>query len=44
VQVAESVDGYCEQVNDPETLQDVPKRELEANRSGKPAIIDVSVG
>jgi thiamine pyrophosphate-dependent acetolactate synthase large subunit-like protein len=43
VKVAESVDGYGEQVTDPEKLQDALKRGLEANRSGKPAIIDVIV-
>jgi thiamine pyrophosphate-dependent acetolactate synthase large subunit-like protein len=43
VKVAESVDGYGEQVTDPEKLQDVLKRGLEANRSGKPAISDVIV-
>lgn len=43
VKVAESVGGYGEQVADPEKLQDALKRGLEANRSGKPAIIDVSV-
>jgi acetolactate synthase I/II/III large subunit len=43
VKVAESVDGYGEQVTDPETLQDALKRGLDANRSGKPAIIDVIV-
>jgi hypothetical protein len=31
------------QVTDPEKLQDALKRGLEANRSGKPAIIDVIV-
>jgi len=41
VKVAESVGGYGEQVTDPEKLQDALKRGLEANRSGKPAIIDV---
>jgi len=30
-------------VNDPEKLQDGLKRGLEANQSGKPAIIDVIV-
>ena len=43
VKVAESVGGYGEQVTDPEQLQDALKRGLEANRSGKPAIIDVIV-
>jgi len=43
VKVAESVDGYGEQVTDPEKLQDALKRGLEANRNGKPAIIDVVV-
>jgi acetolactate synthase-1/2/3 large subunit len=43
VKVAESVGGCGEQVNDPEKLQDALKRGLEANRSGKPAIIDVIV-
>ena len=43
VKVAECVDGYGEQVTDPEKLQDALKRGLEANRSGKPAIIDVIV-
>ncbi len=43
VKVAESVGGYGEQVWDPERLQDALKRGLEANRSGKPAIIDVIV-
>jgi thiamine pyrophosphate-dependent acetolactate synthase large subunit-like protein len=43
VKIAESVAGYGEQVTDPEKLQDAPKRGLEANRSGKPAIIDVIV-
>jgi thiamine pyrophosphate-dependent acetolactate synthase large subunit-like protein len=43
VKIAESVGGYGEQVTDPEKLQDAPKRGLEANRSGKPAIIDVIV-
>jgi acetolactate synthase-1/2/3 large subunit len=43
VKVAESVGGYGEQVTDPEKLQDALKRGLEANRSGKPAIIDVIV-
>jgi thiamine pyrophosphate-dependent acetolactate synthase large subunit-like protein len=41
VKVAESVGGYGEQVTDPEKLQEALKRGLEANRSGKPAIIDV---
>jgi acetolactate synthase I/II/III large subunit len=41
--VAESVGGYGEQVSAPEKLQDALKRGLEANRSGKPAIIDVIV-
>ena len=41
VKVAESVDGYGETVADPEKLQDALKRGLEANRNGKPAIIDV---
>jgi acetolactate synthase-1/2/3 large subunit len=41
VKVAESVDGYGETVADPEKLQDALKRGLEANQSGKPAIIDV---
>jgi thiamine pyrophosphate-dependent acetolactate synthase large subunit-like protein len=41
VKVAESVGGYGEQATDPEKLQDALKRGLEANRSGKPAIIDV---
>jgi acetolactate synthase-1/2/3 large subunit len=43
VKVAESVGGYGEQATDPEKLQDALKRGLEANRSGKPAIIDVIV-
>lgn len=43
VKVAESVGGYGEQVTDPEKLQDALKSGLEANRSGKPAIIDVIV-
>jgi acetolactate synthase I/II/III large subunit len=43
VKVAESVGGYGEQVSDPEKLQDALKRGLEANQSGKPAIIDVIV-
>jgi len=43
VKVAESVGGYGEQVTDPEKIQDALKRGLEANRSGKPAIIDVIV-
>jgi thiamine pyrophosphate-dependent acetolactate synthase large subunit-like protein len=43
VKVAESVGGYGETVTDPEKLQDALKRGLEANRSGKPAIIDVIV-
>ena len=43
VKVAECVGGYGEQVTDPEKLQDALKRGLEANRSGKPAIIDVIV-
>jgi thiamine pyrophosphate-dependent acetolactate synthase large subunit-like protein len=43
VKVAESVGGYGEQVTDPEKLQDALRRGLEANRSGKPAIIDVIV-
>jgi thiamine pyrophosphate-dependent acetolactate synthase large subunit-like protein len=43
VKVAESVGGYGEQVTDPEKVQDTLKRGLEANRSGKPAIIDVIV-
>jgi thiamine pyrophosphate-dependent acetolactate synthase large subunit-like protein len=43
VKVAESVGGYGEQVTDPEKLQDALKRGLEANRSGKPSIIDVIV-
>jgi acetolactate synthase-1/2/3 large subunit len=43
VKVAESVGGYGEQVTDPEKLQDALKRGLEANRSGKLAIIDVIV-
>jgi acetolactate synthase-1/2/3 large subunit len=43
VKVAESVGGYGEQVSDPEKLQDALKRGLEANQSGQPAIIDVSV-
>ncbi len=38
-----TVDGYGEQVTDPEKLQDALKRGLEANQSGKPAIIDVIV-
>lgn len=42
MKVAESVDGYGEQVSDPEKLQDALKRGLEASRSGKPAIIDVT--
>src|SRR3970282_1052967 len=41
VKVAECVGGYGEQVTDPEKLQDALKRGLEANQSGKPAIIDV---
>ena len=44
VKVAESVGGYGETVTDPEKLQDALKRGLEANRNGKPAIIDVMVG
>jgi len=44
VKVAESVGGYGEQVTDPEKLQDALKRGLEANRSGKLAILDVIVG
>jgi len=43
VKVAESIGGYGEQVTDPETLQDALKRGLEANRSGRPVIIDVIV-
>jgi acetolactate synthase-1/2/3 large subunit len=43
VKVAESVGGYGEQVTDPEKLQDALQRGLEANRSGKPSIIDVIV-
>src|ERR1051325_4210794 len=43
VKVAQCVGGYGEQVTDPEKLQDALKRGLEANRSGKPAIIDVIV-
>ena len=43
VKVAECVGGYGEQVTDPEKLQDALNRGLEANRSGKPAIIDVIV-
>jgi thiamine pyrophosphate-dependent acetolactate synthase large subunit-like protein len=43
VKVAECVGGYGEQVTDPEKLQDALKRGLEANQSGKPAIIDVIV-
>jgi len=43
VKVAESVGGYGETVTDPERLQDALKRGPEANRSGKPAIIDVVV-
>jgi thiamine pyrophosphate-dependent acetolactate synthase large subunit-like protein len=43
VQVGESSSGYGEQVTDPEKLQDALKRGLEANQSGKPAIIDVIV-
>ncbi|HEY1233467.1 MAG TPA: thiamine pyrophosphate-dependent enzyme [Candidatus Binatia bacterium] len=43
VKVAECVGGYGEQVSDPEKLQDALKRGLEANRGGKPAIIDVMV-
>jgi thiamine pyrophosphate-dependent acetolactate synthase large subunit-like protein len=43
LEVAESVGGYGEQVTDPAKLQDTLKRGLEANRSGKPAIIDVIV-
>jgi acetolactate synthase-1/2/3 large subunit len=43
VKVAESVGGYGEQVTDPEKLQDSLKRGLEANRGGKPVIIDVVV-
>ena len=43
VKVAECVGGYGEQVTDPEKLQDALKRGLEANRSAKPAIIDVIV-
>jgi thiamine pyrophosphate-dependent acetolactate synthase large subunit-like protein len=43
VKVAECVGGYGEQVADPEKLQDALQRGLEANRSGKPAIIDVIV-
>lgn len=44
VKVAESVGGYGEQVTDPEKLQDALKSGLEANQSGRPAIIDVLVG
>ena len=33
---------YGEQVTDSEKLQDVLKRGLEANRNGKPAIVDVT--
>jgi thiamine pyrophosphate-dependent acetolactate synthase large subunit-like protein len=40
VLLTECVGGYGEQVTDPEKLQDALKRGLEANRSGKPAIID----
>jgi acetolactate synthase-1/2/3 large subunit len=43
VKVAESVGGYGEQVTDPAKLQDALVRGLEANQSGKPAIIDVVV-
>ncbi len=43
VKVAESVGGYGEQVTDRAKLHVAPKRGLEANRSGKPAIIDVIV-
>ncbi len=43
VKVAECVGGHGEQVTDPEKLQDALRRGLEANRSGKPAIIDVIV-
>jgi acetolactate synthase-1/2/3 large subunit len=43
VKVAESVGGYGEQVTDPEKLQDALKRGLQANQSGKTAIIDVIV-
>jgi acetolactate synthase-1/2/3 large subunit len=43
VKVAECVGGYGEQVTEPEQLQDALKRGLEANQSGKPAIIDVIV-
>jgi acetolactate synthase I/II/III large subunit len=43
IKVAESVGGYGEQVTDPEKLQDALKRGLEANQSGRPAIIDVMV-
>ena len=43
VKIAESVGGYGEQVTDPDKLQDALKRGLEANGSGKPAIIDVIV-
>lgn len=44
VKIAESVGGYGETVTDPEKLQDALKRGMEANQSGKPAIIDVRVG
>jgi len=37
------VDGYGETVTDPEKLQDALQRGFEANRSGKPALIDVIV-
>ena len=43
VKVAESVGGHGEQVSDPEKLQDALQRGVEANRSGRPAIIDVIV-
>ncbi len=43
VKVAETVGGYGAQVTDPEKLQDALKQGLEANRGGKPTIIDVSV-
>ena len=43
VKVAQCVGGYGEQVTDPEKLQEALNRGLEANGSGKPAVIDVIV-
>ena len=43
VKVIEAFGGYGETVEDPEALPDALKRGLEANRNGKPAIIDVIV-